>query len=99
MADIQVRTSELRAKAAELRTLNNQFKAAIANLESVESRLNGMWDGEANDAFHAAFQTDRAQMENFYNAIEDYAAKMEAIADEYDRAEACNTQIATERDY
>ena len=95
MADIQVRTSELRGKASELRALNNQFKSAVTNLENVEGRLNGMWDGEANDTFHAAFQTDKAQMENFYQAIEDYAAKMEAIADEYDRAEAANTQIAS----
>lgn len=99
MSDIQVSTRELRMKAGELRTMNGQFRTAVSNLENVEGRLNGMWDGEANDAFHAAFGSDKAQMDNFYSAVEDYAAKLEAIADEYDRAEAVNQQIATERTY
>ena len=51
MAQIQVTASELKAKAGELRELNNKFKSSTGNLESQEGELVGMWEGEARNAF------------------------------------------------
>ena len=90
---------ELIAKANELKSLNEQFKARIGELEATEGNLRTMWEGEANDAFHTAFTNDKIQMTNFYNAIEVYIVRLLEIAAKYQQAEAVNTEIATNRTY
>ena len=55
MAEIKVTAGELKNNANELRQLNNQFKKAIDDLTSSEQQLVGMWDGEAKEAFHNAY--------------------------------------------
>lgn len=99
MAEIIVTASQLKAQAENLRQLNSNFKSAVAEMESMEESLNGMWDGTANDAFHAAFTSDKTQMNNFYNAIEVYIQRLEDIAAKYAQTEATNAEIATERRY
>ncbi|MBQ7203374.1 MAG: WXG100 family type VII secretion target [Eubacterium sp.] len=99
MSQIRVTASQLRAQAEALRTTNNNFKARVGNLESTEAQLKSMWEGEANDAFHAAFTRDKIQMDNFYNAIMQYATVLDNIATKYENAEATNTNTATTRTY
>lgn len=99
MANIRVTAAELKAGAEELRSLNQQFKAAVSELESTEGALNTMWEGEARNTFHRAFTSDKTQMTNFYNAIEVYAQRLEAAAAKYAQAEAQNTEIAATRNY
>lgn len=96
---ITVNTATLRSKASELKQLNNRFKAQVSNLKSNEQSLNSMWDGDANNAFHAAFSKDAVQMNNFYNAIEKYITSLEQIASKYDNAEKTNQSIASTRKY
>ena len=99
MAAFTVTAKELQAKAEELRNLNQQFKSEVSNLESVEGALSGMWEGEARDAFHNAFNSDKIQMDNFYNAIELYAVRLQEAASKYMQAEAPNVEIANTRNY
>lgn len=99
MGLIQVSANELRAKAASLRELNGMFKSQVGNLESQEQTLVGMWEGEARDAFNNAFNNDKAQMDNFYNLIEQYCVALENIAAKYEMAEAQNVSTAAARTY
>ena len=99
MAGFTVTAAELRKKAAELRDLNSQFKSEVGSMEGYEEALNGMWDGEANDAFHRAFMNDKGQMDNFYNLIEQYAAALETIAQKYEEAEKIALEKAQTRTY
>lgn len=99
MAAFQVTSSQLKAKAGELRNLNGQFKTQVGNLESQEGSLASMWEGEAKNAFDAAFKSDKGQMDNFYNLIEQYCVALENIAAKYDMAEAQNVSTATTRNY
>lgn len=99
MALIRVTAAQLKAGAEELRSLNQQFKAAVSELESTEGALNSMWEGDAREAFHRAFTSDKTQMNNFYNAIEVYAARLEAAAAQYETKEAQNVEIANTRNY
>ena len=69
MAIIRVTAAQLKTGAEELRNLNQQFKAAVSDLESTEGSLNSMWEGEARNAFHQAFTNDKTQMDNFFNAL------------------------------
>ena len=99
MAEILVTSSTVRSKAEELRNLNEQFKARVGDLENQEASLNSMWEGEANDAFHNAFQRDKAQMDNFYNLISQYIQTLLNIAAEYEKAETMNTNTGNTRTY
>ena len=97
--EFRVVASELRTKAEELRSLNAQFKSEVSNLEAAEGDVSSMWEGEAKNSFHNAFQSDKVQMDNFYNAIEGYVARMEAAAAKYEQTENMNTDIANTRSY
>ncbi len=99
MAMIQVTSSELRKQAEVLRGLNTRFQTNVTSLEAVEQSLKGMWEGQANTAFHAAFVKDKGQMDNFYSAIEQYIAALLIIAQKYEQAEMKNTDAAATRVY
>ncbi|MCD8197447.1 MAG: WXG100 family type VII secretion target [Lachnospiraceae bacterium] len=99
MALIRVTATQLKAQAEELRTLNSQYKDQVTELETCETNLASMWEGEARDAFHNAFNSDKTQMTNFYTLIEQYVAKLLTIAAKYEQAEATNQEIATVRNY
>lgn len=98
MAMIRVDTGTLRSKAAQLRQMANDFKSRVNNLESDESSLYGMWDGQAHDAFHNAFISDKNQFLVFYNGILDYARTLENFASDYERREQTAIQVAKKRD-
>lgn len=99
MASFRVTSSQLRSQASELTNLNGNFKSAVEQLVSSEASLKSMWEGEANDAFHAAFTTDKGKMDEFHNLIVTYIDRLNAIADRYDQAEQNNYQIASNRTY
>ncbi len=99
MAMLQVTASELRKQAETLRGLNTRFQSETGNLEAVEQSLKGMWEGQANSAFHGAFVKDKGQMDQFHAAIEQYIAALLVIAQKYEQAEAKNTDTATTRVY
>ena len=96
---ITVTPPTMKNKANELKSRNNKCKNQISSLRSAESSLNSMWDGEANDAFHKAFNNDMIQLNNFFNAIEQYIAKLNQIAQSYDKAERTNVSTANTRKY
>lgn len=99
MAKIVVTSVTIQSGAEELQNLNAQFKNAVNTLAQLEEALAGMWEGDAQEAFRRAFQSDKIQMDNFFNAIEVYAQRLEAAAAKYEQAEAQNTEIATTRTY
>lgn len=99
MSKFVVDASQISNGVEQLKELNGQFKTAVAQLESLEQRLNGMWDGEANDSFHTAFNNDKGQMDVFYNTILNYAEVLGGIVTRYMQAEATNADLAKNRTY
>lgn len=99
MSSFRVTTGTLTTQAEELNALNGQFKSAVEQLATTEASLKGMWEGEANDAFHAAFSTDKGKMDEFYNLIVQYVAKLNSIAVRYNQTEQTTTDIASTRSY
>lgn len=95
MADFKVTVPQLNAQAENLNELNGRFKTAVEQLVSSETSLNSMWDGDANDAFHNAFITDKGKMDEFYNLILVYVQKLNTIATRYTQTENTNVQIAS----
>jgi WXG100 family type VII secretion target len=99
MALIRVTASQVRSTANSLRELNQQFNSQVQNLQGSEESLNSMWDGQANDAFHAAFMSDKEYMTQFYNLINKYCEALDSIATEYENAESINLDTATKRSF
>ena len=99
MAMIQVTSSRLRKTAQELQNLNGQFKGKASELEGCEQTLCQMWEGEAKAAFHGAFARDSRQMADFHRVIGMYVQALYEIAQQYERAEARNAELAGSRTY
>lgn len=99
MAEIKVTSGELKNKASELRQLNGQFKKSVEEMTSNEQQLIGMWDGESKDAFHNAYNSDKSQMDVFYDTIEKYCQALEKNAAQYEMAEKKNLSTASTRSY
>ena len=99
MAEIRVTSAQLRGKADELKNLNSQFRSKVEELVNYEGSLSSMWEGDAKNAFHTAFNNDKVQWNNFHTLIEQYIVTLNNIAAEYDQREAQNAQIAAQRRY
>ena len=99
MALIRVTASQVRSSANSLRELNQQFNSQVQNLQASEESLNGMWDGQANDAFHAAFMSDKEYMTQFYNLINKYCEALDSIATVIENAGSINLDTATKRSF
>ncbi|HJD21104.1 MAG TPA: WXG100 family type VII secretion target [Candidatus Gemmiger faecigallinarum] len=99
MAKIVVTSVTLQTGAEDLQNLNAQFKASVNALNDLEENLSGMWEGDAKEAFRRAFQSDKIQMDNFFNAIEVYVQRLLAAAQRYAQAEAQNVETANNRTY
>lgn len=93
MSEIQVTSTTLRNKAEELNQLNEQFRKAVNSLIEEEGALRSQFEGQTSDAFHNKFSKDSIQMNNFYNAIAQYAQKLTEIAASYEKAEQDNVAI------
>lgn len=95
MAEFTVTSNQVRAKEGELQTLNASYKTKVDELEQIVNGLAAMWEGDAHDAFHSAFEKDKVQLWNFYNAIEKYCSTLLEIAQNYEKAEAANVATAS----
>ena len=99
MGFFQVTASELRTKAEDLRNLNSNYKNEVNGLVETEGTLKGKWIGQANDTFHNAFMKDKGQMDSFSTLIDRYVEVLLQIAQQYEKTEVANTEIANSRNY
>lgn len=99
MSKITVTISALTKAANALDGLSGEYKSAIASLKSTEESLAGMWEGESQKAFRAAFAADAAQLEGFFTIIQQYRTALEDAANKYRAAETEATNLATTRTY
>ena len=99
MSDFKVTPAVLKSQADELAELNARYNLLIDKLVTSEQGLHSMWTGEANDAFHNAFNIDRGKMEEFYRLIVQYIDRLRNICLRYEQTETTNTEIASTRSY
>lgn len=97
MAEIKVTPQQLKDKATTLESLNRKFRQEIQKMEGYATQLAGMWEGDAQKAFQKAFNEDKLKMERFALNIDKYIMALREDANEYERAEQQNTNIATQR--
>lgn len=94
MAEFQVTSSTLKQKAEELKNLNNNFEKEVEALVAAQQKLNGMWEGDAKQAFDNAFNSDKGKMTQFKTGIDEYYSRLLTIISEYEQAEARNVNTA-----
>lgn len=99
MSQYTVTIQQITAAIETLTQLNSEFKTATSNLETTEGQLCSMWEGEARDTFDGAFKKDKTQMDNFYNAIQQYINVLTQTREKYLAAERENTETASTRNY
>ena len=99
MAKFQVTASELKTAIADLQEKNRTFKTKVSELEQTQQSLKAQWQGDANTAFNAAFEQDKAKWTSFSNLIDQYIQALNTIMQTYEKAEATNTSTATTRSY
>lgn len=99
MSQYTVTIQQITSAIDTLTQLNSEFKTATSNLETTEGQLCSMWEGDARDTFDAAFKKDKTQMDNFYNAIQQYINVLTQAKEKYLAAEQANTETASTRNY
>lgn len=99
MSDFKVTTNVLKTNADQLTEMNARFKTSVEALVTSETGLKAMWEGDANDAFHNAFMTDKGKMDEFSRLIEQYTERLRQIALRYEQTEQATTDIAATRSY
>lgn len=97
MSMFRVTPAQLKAEADKLSELNQQFKNEVEALTEKEAALSSMWEGQARDAFHNAYSTDKVQFDNFYKGITEFVRRLSEAADDYARADSSGAGIANTR--
>lgn len=97
MAEIKVKSTELKNKAETLTQLNSKFRQEVQKMVQYESELATMWEGDAQQAFRQAFNTDRAKMDLFAKTIDTYIQALRTDAGIYEQAETRAYQTAKTR--
>ena len=96
MSKYSLTAQELQSAIGELSSSNAQFKARVADLQSKQGALAGMWQGDANTAFNAAFNSDKGQWDAFAQLMDRYIETLQSIKATY---ESTNVQTAVTRSY
>lgn len=92
---IQVTPKTLRTKADDLRSQNKTLRSHLDQLRTQANSLDGMWEGDAHNAFKSDFTNNMSKIEQFCSAIDTYATALENIANQYETAESKNVSIAS----
>ena len=90
MSFYQIDSRQLRSKKDELTGLSQRFIREKEALGAKEIALKAMWEGEANESFHAGFMKNAGQMDAFIEVVQQYLNVIETVAQRYDMAEQRN---------
>ncbi|MBQ2383331.1 MAG: WXG100 family type VII secretion target [Oscillospiraceae bacterium] len=99
MSKFTVNAAEMQTAINELKAANSEFKSRVSELETAQQELGGMWQGDANTAFNAAFQSDKSQWSTFAALIDQYVETLGTILTTYKNAEIPNIETAKTRTY
>ena len=99
MSRFSVTAAELNNTVQVLVEDNNQFRTRVSDLMNCASELASMWQGEANNKFNMALNTDQERWAEFAALIDQYAEALNVIGQTYARAEEANAATAATRTY
>lgn len=99
MSRFTVAASELTNAVSVLAEDNNQFRSRVSDLMNCAQELASMWQGEANNRFNTALNTDQERWHEFAALIDQYNEALQQIVQVYNNAEESNVSTASTRAY
>ncbi len=90
---IEVNTNTLKADVSEIDGELRAILQCAEKLTTTLSQLEGMWDGNAKQAFSNAVRDDLNRLRVLVKAVQNLTGKTGAAREEYDRCEATVSQI------
>lgn len=87
MADIKISFSEVRAKAAQIRALNQNMSQAISGVKSVLNTIEAEWSSDAADAMAAHMAAMGPKFNSHYEVVESYAKFLDNTVAQYEALE------------
>lgn len=90
---IEVNTNILKADVSEIENELQSVLQCAGNLEATLSQLEGMWDGNAKQAFSVAVKDDIDRLKDLVKAMQNLTGKTGTAREEYDRCENSVAQI------
>ena len=95
MAELKVTPSQLKSKASEFKGNANKVRTTTNKMLTEIKSINGStWSGEAAEAYKKQFAKLEKDMEQMFKMITEYSNDLEDIANEYQKTEQANEQIA-----
>lgn len=99
MSKFLITAAELANVISALLENNNQFRSRVNDLMNCASELASMWQGEANNKFNTALNSDSERWSEFAALIDQYCEALQAIVQIYSNAEEANISTASNRTY
>lgn len=90
---IEVNTAVLKSDVASIEDEIRKITTAADRLLQTLHELEGMWDGNAKQAFSAAVNSDIAQLRELLKAMQNFTRKTSEAREEYDKCENAVAQI------
>ena len=84
---ITINTNTLNREISALRSHLQAIEQDLGNMYSAVRRLDAMWEGPANEAFRAQFESDRKSMEELCKTIRQIIECMEFAKNKYNQCE------------
>ncbi|MCM1159234.1 MAG: WXG100 family type VII secretion target [Bacteroidales bacterium] len=91
VSKIKVNTGSLKKDTDSIENHLKNIKSQIKQMKADVKELDSMWDGEANDAFNAAFQSDLNDLDTVCNNIQGIIDYEKNAKKEYD---SCEVKVA-----
>ena len=99
MSRFTLTAQEIQTAATQLQSNNGEFRNRVNELLTLQQELSSQWQGDANTAFTAAFNSDKGQWDAFAQLMDQYIEALQSIKQTYEAAEATNVSTAATRTY
>lgn len=85
---IEVETNELNKDIKKFDTTVNALKNDLKGLDQEIEALDAMWDGVANAAFNAQYQTDSTTLDHMIKSLQEYSDDLKMAKHDYEKCES-----------
>lgn len=86
--------SEISNAITELTNDNAEFRSAVQELETTQSELKSMWQGDAYNIFNQYFEGNKGTWDTFAKTMDSYIETLSKILKAYETAEETNKETA-----
>lgn len=94
MAEFIVTGQTVKAKADDFMRYSSDVRTKAEELTALIASLDEIWEGDAHDAFKAAYEKNKIALENYAVILQKYSSALQDISNDYDVSESKNTQLA-----